>query len=251
MSGSRRHRLRPGESGDPWIVEVVDRETGEVRGYQASVRVRDRDGRVRQVSASGSTKGAARRALDRRLGLRSDPGAVGVVRGMTVKDLGEYWIGRREQESVAPEAGQGRGGPVAPQTLAAYRSALVNAIVPALGGLRLPEVTVGILDQALADIERHGRSTAQARTVLTQMLALAVRHRAIPANPMRDVSKPRRRRRQVDALTVSEARGPGSRRCVLPRSRARQSGTARRGQGPGLRACRAAGVSARHGHSDR
>jgi integrase len=202
---ARRHRLRPGERGDVWVTDVIDRETGEVLGHQARVRVRDRDGRVRQVSARAATKGAARRALDRKLELRSDPGSVGVVRGMTVKDLGEYWMKRREQDAAAPEAGQGRGGPIAPQTLAAYRSAFDNVIVPALGGLRLPEATVGILDDALADIERRGRSTAQARTVLLQMFALAVRHGALPANPMRDVSRPRRRRKQVEALTVQEA----------------------------------------------
>lgn len=67
-------------------------------------------------------------------------------------------------------------------------------------------MTVGILDQVLEEIERGGRSTAQARTVLTQMFALAVRHGAIPVNPMRDVSRPRRRKRPVKALTVQEAR---------------------------------------------
>jgi len=95
---------------------------------------------------------------------------------------------------------------VAPQSIAGYRSALDNLIVPALGGLRLPEATVGIIDQALADIERRGRSTAQARTVLRQMFALAVRHEAIASNPMHDVSRPRRGHRQVEALTVEDAR---------------------------------------------
>lgn len=225
MSGTRRHRLRPGEMGDPWIVDIKDPETGEVTGHQARVRVRDRDGVVRQVSAQARTKGAARRALDRRLGLRSDPGAVGVLRGMTVRELGDYWIARREQESAVPEAGQGRGGPVAPQTIGAYRSALDNLIVPALGGLRLPEATVGILDQTLADIERRGRSTAQARTVLSQMFALAVRHDAIASNPMRDVSRPRRGHRQVEALTVEEARA------VLAHARAYCRGRSLRADG--------------------
>lgn len=206
MSSARRHRLRPGEHGDPWVVPVIDSQTGEVVAQQARVRVRDRDGRVRQVSARAATKGGARRALDRKLALRSDPGAIGVVRGMTVKDLGEYWLKRRELDAAAPTTGQGHGGPVAPQTLAAYRGAFDNVVVPALGGLRLSEVTVGLLDEALAEIERRGRSTGQARTVLSQMFALAVRHGAIPANPMRDVTRPRRRRRQVKALTVAEAR---------------------------------------------
>lgn len=94
VNGVGRPRLRPGEVGDPWVVEVIDKETGTVTGYQARVRVRDRDGRVRQVTATRRTKGAARRALNSRLAQRSDPGAVGVVGGMSVAQLGEYWMKR-------------------------------------------------------------------------------------------------------------------------------------------------------------
>ena len=83
------------------------------------------------------------------------------------------------------------------QTLAGYQSALSRIINPRLGGLRLTEARTGVVDEALAQVDLSGRTTRVARGVLAQMFAMAVRHDALAANPMREVRRAPRRRRVV------------------------------------------------------
>lgn len=128
---------------------------------------------------------------------------------MTVRELGVLWMQRRREESQEPEEGQARGrqgGPVSPQTLAGYQAALTHLVNPRLGNLRLHEVTVGYLDSVLRSVEREGRTTSHARTALGMMFSLAVRHRAMQANPLREVERPRRRKGNVHALNVERAK---------------------------------------------
>jgi len=165
------------------------------------VRVRDRDGQVREVTASADTRGAARRALARRLDSRRDPTATGVTADMTIETLAAFWLTHRQTHGRARQSGALRKS-----TLGAYDAALRTVVVPALGGYRVGELTVGILEAAFADIERGGRSTAQARSVLNQMLGLAVRHGAIRTSPMPLVERSARERQEVQALDVDTAR---------------------------------------------
>ena len=167
--------------------------------WQARARVRD--GRVREVSATADSKGAARRALVRRLGARRDPGTTGVTTEMTVETLASFWLTHRQTHGRAGQAGRLR-----PSTMGAYDAVLRTVVVPALGGFRVGELTVGVLEAAFADIEASGRSTVQARSVLSQMLGLAARHGAIQASPMPLVEKPARAAREVQALDVEAAR---------------------------------------------
>ncbi|WP_159081505.1 tyrosine-type recombinase/integrase [Nocardioides sediminis] len=169
--------------------------------WQARARVRDRDGRVREVSATADSKGAARRALVRRLEVRRDPVTAGVTADMTVETLASFWLAHRQTHGRAGQAGRLR-----PSTMGAYDAVLRTVVVPALGGFRVGELSVGVLEAAFADIEAGGRSTVQARSVLNQMLGLAARHGAIQASPMLLVEKPARAPREVQALDVDEAR---------------------------------------------
>lgn len=169
--------------------------------WQARARLRDRDGRVREVSATADSKGAARRALVRRLAARRDPGTSGVTADMTVDTLASFWLTHRQTHGRAGQAGRLR-----PSTMGAYDAVLRTVVVPALGGFRVGELTVGVLEAAFADIEASGRSTVQARSVLNQMLGLAARHGAIQASPMPLVEKPARAPREVQALDVDAAR---------------------------------------------
>lgn len=166
--------------------------------------------------------------MEERLAQRQPLGFRGVEPQMTVADLGEYWMRRRRQEARIPMAGQHRGndhGAVSPQTLACYQSALSRIIVPHLGGLRLTEVRTGVLDEVLARVDRTGCSTRMARSVLTQMVGMAVRHDALRVNPMREVQRSPRRRRGVQALTVQQARD------LLALTAAHQAGAARDAHG--------------------
>jgi integrase len=190
-----RPRLAPGEHGDPWLVALPNGR------FRAVVRVRDRDGRAREVSATGDTKGAAKRALMRKVQTRNAPTTFGVTANMTIEDLGKFWLAHRSRTGNARSR-----RPLAPQTLATYEASLRGLIVPALGGVRVGEVSVGLLETVLADLEDTGVSTAHARSVLHQMLTLALRHGALPANPMPLVTPLAREPREVEALDVAAAR---------------------------------------------
>jgi len=188
-----RPRLEPGSHGEPWVV-------GTTSGFRAVVRVRDRDGRVREVTASATTKGAALRNLRSKLESRRAPNSYGVRSDMTMSELGVFWLDARSRSGST-----GRGAVVRPQTLASYSDAIRLVLVPAIGSLRVGELTVGLLDSVLADLEDTGISTVLARSCLNQMLGLAVRHGALASNPMSLIAKPPRLPHEVEALTVDQA----------------------------------------------
>jgi hypothetical protein len=172
-----------GEAGKRWTRPVPGGEQ-----WLAAVWVRDLDGRRRLVQARRPGRRAAEQALDERLAQRRPLGFRGVEPQLTVAELGEYWMRRRRQDARIPNAGQPRGNDhdaVSPQTLAGYQAALSRIIVPHLGELRLTEVRTGVLDEVLARVDRAGRSTRMARSVLTQMFGMAIRHDALHVNPMR------------------------------------------------------------------
>ncbi|WP_445321632.1 helix-turn-helix domain-containing protein [Nocardioides sp. GXZ039] len=62
-----QNRLPMGEHGEVWTVPYGDR-------WQARVKVRDRDGARREVSATGDTEGQARRRFKEKLDQRGWPG---------------------------------------------------------------------------------------------------------------------------------------------------------------------------------
>jgi integrase len=190
-----RPRLAPGEHGDPWIVALPNGR------YRAVVRVRDRDGRVREVTATADTKGGAKRALLRKLKGRSTTTSFGVTSNTSIEQLGGFWLEHRARTGNARSRRH-----LAPQTLAIYQGALRSVLEPAIGGLRIGEASVGLLEAVFADLDESGISTAHARSVLNQMLTLAVRHGALEANPMALVTLPVRKQEGVAALDVATAR---------------------------------------------
>ena len=189
-------RLAPGEHGQPWTTK---RPNGR---WRATVRVRGRDGRVRQLTATEDTKGAALRALQRKLtAWRPETSANGVKPAMTVDELSEYWLKHRRT------SGSSRSSrPLRPQSLAGYAKELERVVSPALGAARIDELSVGLLDSIVAELESAGVSTRIARSVLSQMLELAVRHGALAANPMASVAKPYREPPEVEALSIEDVR---------------------------------------------
>lgn len=81
-----------------------------------------------------------------------------------------------------------------------------RVLSPALGAVRIDELSVGLLDSIFTELESSGVSTRIARTALNQMLELAVRHGALAGNAMTSVAKPYREPREVEALTVDQVR---------------------------------------------
>ena len=214
-------RTQVGEAGASWVRPVT---SGASEQWLAAVWVRDLDGRRRLVKARRPGRREAELALQQRLASRRPLGFRGAEPDMTVQELGEYWMRRRLEEARAPATGEPRGGDdggVSMQTLAGYQTALSQFINPRLGGLRLTEARTGVVDEALARVDHAGRTTRVTRSVLAQMFAMAVRHDAITANPMREVRPSPRRRRAVQALSVEQAHD------LLRLTRAHQDGVAR------------------------
>ena len=92
--------------------------------------------------------------------------------------LAEAWLDDFERQDRSPT------------TVAAYRGRIDKHILPALGNVRVRELTVGLVDRHLRAVEaNHGAAMAkQTKTVLGQVIGLAVRHDALTQNPVRDAS---------------------------------------------------------------
>lgn len=200
-------RIPRGGHGDIIVKQLPDGR------WSARVQVRDIDGRIRSVRATAKTKSATTRLLERRLEERVDPSIAGITGDTTFEDLAALWLQHRKDHGKVKTKGL-----LAPQTLATYQTDIDQVIIPAIGQVRVREATIPLLDRLFADVEhgrKHGnypartggRSTRQLRVVLGGMLALAVAHGALPANPIRDVSQSSRQPNpEVKYLTIVQAR---------------------------------------------
>lgn len=169
--------------------------------WLARCRYRDADGATRQVKRTGRSKSGAENALRAAVAERKHTAGATLTGDSKLADAAGKWL-----EQKRAEVG---GGDLAPSTLAVYESAWRNYVQPALGELRLREFTVARCeDWKVALRKRKGASsTKSARTVLSGVLGYAARMGAIPANPVRDISRiPGGKRKPVRALTADERR---------------------------------------------
>jgi hypothetical protein len=143
---------------------------GEIRcypagkGYRAVTYYREYDGVTRQVGRVGSTESRARGRLKEACRDRGrTDSAAEITRDTTVRALAEEWFA---EVKIAVDMGER-----SPGTGRLYRDRLDNQIFPALGALRLREVTVSRVDLLLKRVrDGHGVSVAKAtRTVLSGM----------------------------------------------------------------------------------
>src|SRR3954447_9434750 len=165
-------------------------------GYRAVCSFRDWDGVTRQVERQAKTKGAAEQALAVALRDRGRPGTGHEITPDTKVDaLAKKWFSELEGKS--------------PSTMQAYRDRLDRQVLPALGSVRVREISVGLLDRHLAAVRAtHGPAMAKmTKSVISGMCGLACRHDALKVNPCRDVARiPSRPRRAPRALTVDEVK---------------------------------------------
>lgn len=175
-------------------------KNGKPLKHLAHAKFRDHDGKVRAVTATGTTKTAARTALLTKLQNRAKTNhSAELTMDHKVNHLLDLWEKRFEQRVV--------DGQRSPTSLDTYRRALKNHVRPAIGELHIAEATTPRLDTVLANIRNHaGPATAKTcRAVISGAMKLAVRYGATPVNPVREVdaiaSKPKRPPR---ALTTEE-----------------------------------------------
>jgi hypothetical protein len=80
--------------------------------------------------------------------------------------------------------------------------------LPALGALRLREVTTPLVDRFVTDLHEHvGPATGRTcRSIVSGVMALAVRHGAVPANPTRELERLSAQPRRVPRALSEEER---------------------------------------------
>lgn len=152
-------------------------------GYRAKVRLRGFDGVVRDFSRTGASKAKAERelkaALTRELSSSTN---CDLNSNSRFKEAAERWMAHQRHRFEV--------GKRAPGTIDNYQSVLKNHVLPALGELRLFEVTVPRLNAFLSTVQEKS-SAAHARTaraVVSGVLRYAVSLGALTSSPMRDTN---------------------------------------------------------------
>lgn len=166
-------------------------------GWKARQYIRDADGRRREVARWRPTKAAAVAAVKEAMLHRSHADeSTELGPDSTVATLAAAWLDQIDESGKAVN------------TKAAYRGAVDNHIGPALGGLRLREVSVPRVHRALRSVnDRAGTGAAKMmRSALSGMFGMAAQHGAIASNPVRDSGRLERTTRKTSprALTIEE-----------------------------------------------
>ena len=162
--------------------------------HRAMCRFRDFDGVTRKVEARSTTGAKAERELIAKLQDRAAPAGQDIHSSMRVSALVPIWWAEFEDKDRAIN------------TRRRYRETLDLHILPGVGSLRIRECTVSALDRFLKALRASSGDGAAkvAKSVLSGVLALAVRHGAMDSNPLRDVAPVPTKRSTVRALTVNE-----------------------------------------------
>jgi integrase len=162
---------------------------------RARARFRDYDGVRRPVTRWGSSEGEASCRLLAALRERAFFPEGEMAPGTRLSAAARLWLAEVDQS------------PLAAGTKQLYRAAARIYLGPTLGEVRLAELNVAIIERAFASIRlRHGAQSARAaRRTLSSLCRTAMRHGAIPFNPVRDTRPIACPRKRVRALTAGES----------------------------------------------
>lgn len=171
-----RRRMEPGERG-----EIYWQQTST--GWRAMQYFRNRAGRRRRALGVGPTKDAAKRALKRNVDSALAAGGGGFKSSTRFEVAVAEWLAMVEQ--------QVERGARSPTTYDQYeRNARIH-VLPAIGGVKLSELTTGRLHLFLTEVhDTKGYATAKiSRTILSGTCGLLMRRDALASNPVRDVGR--------------------------------------------------------------
>lgn len=192
-----RAPLELGTWGRVWVGPEGTLRKGKPAAFRARAMYRDFDGVTREVVARGRTRSAAEANLLRKLRERA------VARhGGSLKSTDRFSVAADLWFNQINEMVE--DGRRSPGTRDAYRRKLDVHVLPALADVRLAEISTPLVDSVIQSVKKRvGPPTAKsARTVISGVLSLAVRHGAISTNPVRDVgsipARPKRRPRALD-----------------------------------------------------
>lgn len=156
----------------------------------AETRVRDADGRVRDVRVTAASKQAATTRLQEAIAHRPGFSGTDLTGDTRLADVADRWMADIDAQVAANER--------SPSTARVYRGILNRHLRGALGELAIREVTVPRAAAFLRAMrsEHGGALTKTTRTVLSGVLGYAVQQGVIPANPVREVGRIRGDRRK-------------------------------------------------------
>lgn len=166
-------------------------------GFQARCYVRDGDGITRRIGRTGRTKTMARNALLEALTVRRRAAVADAE--MDADTLLMVVVDRWLQQSSDSDRH-------AEQTQIRYAELRDSHLQPRLAGVSLREATVTRLDAVLQGVVADsGPGTARlCRSILSGAMSLAVRHGAVPANPVRSVGEIRSTKAPTRAMTIDQ-----------------------------------------------
>lgn len=188
---------------------MIEKGARKADTWRARAKVRDLDGKVRDVEAWGPTEASARRELTERLRERVQPAAAhAVVKASTkVKDAARVWLDELTESGRSVNTRK-------VYTSVCRRHVIGTEAAPALlANLTVREVTVGGVERFLSGVAKtSGEGAARTtRTVLRGVLDLATKHDAIAHNPVRSAgpinvrtTKPKGTRDTERAFTPEE-----------------------------------------------
>ncbi|WP_404434340.1 site-specific integrase [Microbacterium lacus] len=185
-----RPRLAIGTFGDITVKTVAPGR------FQASTRFRDWDGQTRQVIATGASRNAAQTELKTRLVARMRSGDLGdtLSADSPFTDLAAAWL---DDLMLDTERSDG--------TKEVYERELRTLVMPTFQRFTVREVTVGRIERYLK--VQRAKSYARAkhsRTILSMVMAFAVRLEILSRNPVKETSRMRKPKRVPKALTDAQ-----------------------------------------------
>ncbi|MGO4650733.1 tyrosine-type recombinase/integrase [Arthrobacter sp. 2RAF22] len=179
--------------------------------WRASCRFRGWDGVTRTYSKFGSTKGKAETALLASMKERQQH-AGRVAWNPSLNVVAEKWLASIEVPKVVVDTqgnmvAAGSTGGIRRQTWDQYEGLIYRLIEPALGALKINEISTSTCDSFLRSLVVEGKGHTNARlakTVLQQIMSYAIRHDLyVGGNPVREVDRVNRPRKKPVALSAA------------------------------------------------
>lgn len=164
------------------------------RSYIATARYRDLDGRLRAVAACATSRSAAQAHLKERLLKRPGYGNGGMLSLLSsFGELAELWLSDLELQDISDG------------TKKNYRQDLARQILPRFENYTLGEITTGRVEWFLKSEAKVSYSRAKhSRTMLNLLFAFALRHDAIPRNPVEGTSPLEKPKGAPKALSLAQ-----------------------------------------------
>jgi integrase len=164
------------------------------RGYIATARYRDADGRLRPVTASGASRSTAQARLKERMLNRAGYGRQGMLAlTSSFRELVALWLSDLDKQDLVESTKEN------------YRDDIRRHVMPAFENLTLGEITTGRVEWFLKTEAAVSYSRAKhSRTMLNLLFGFALRYDAIPRNPVEGTSQLKKPKGSPQALTLEQ-----------------------------------------------